>query len=234
MLVPGPDVAATGIKVIDAVAIDGPVASGKTTVGRMVAERLDYAFLDTGLMYRAATWSARRHGVGMDDDGGLSRIARTMRLTLDRTGGDARLLIDDFDATDELRTPEIDRHVSAVSEVHAVRQALVPQQRSIAEEGPIVMVGRDIGTVVLPDAATKIFLEASVEVRAKRRLAELTDAGFGVELRDVILETARRDRVDSEREDSPLRPSPGALVIHTDQMSRTEVADRIVLTVRGR
>ena len=212
------------------VAIDGPVASGKTAVGRLVAEMLGWPFLDTGAMYRAVTRSALRLGVDVGDDDALADLAAGMSMRLE-AGDDGvyRLWADGEDVTGELRTPEIDRNVSAVSKVPAVRRTLVEQQRAIAAEAPVVMAGRDIGTVVLRDAPVKAFLTASVEERARRRT--LQDPALDMERTRRDLE--RRDAIDSGREDSPLRPAEDAVVIDTDGLDIEETARRIVELARS-
>ena len=215
---------------MEAVAIDGPAASGKSTVGRDVAERLGFGFLDTGSMYRAAALWAIRRGVDVSDEAGLTALAESVRMDLD---GD-RLRVDGVDVTDGLRMPNVERNVSAVSAVAGVRRALVPQQRRIAEDMPIVMVGRDIGTVVLADARVKVYLDATVEIRARRRYAEIMGAGMDVDPGHVLWEIARRDRVDAGRADSPLAVAEDAVVIHTNDLDAGEVASRIVDLVEGR
>ncbi len=208
-----------------AIAIDGPVASGKTAVGRAVAELLGWPFLDTGAMYRAVTRSALRLGIDVGDESALADLAAgmSMRLVADDDGV-FRLWADGENVTGELRTPEIDRNVSAVSKVPAVRRTLVEQQRAIAEETPVVMAGRDIGTVVLRDSPVKVFLTASIEERARRRTLE--DPAADLERTRLALE--RRDAIDSGREDSPLKPAEDAVVIHTDGLDVDEIARRIV------
>ena len=208
-----------------AIAIDGPVASGKTAVGRAVAERLGWPFLDTGAMYRAVTRGALRLGVDAEDEGALGDLAAGMSMRLEAgEDGVYRLWVDGEDVTDELRTPQIDRNVSAVSRVPAVRRTMVEQQRSIAGRAPVVMAGRDIGTVVLRDAPVKVFLTASIEERARRRT--LQDPAADLERTRLGLE--RRDAIDSGREDSPLRPAADAVVIDTDGLDVEEIALRIV------
>ena len=193
-----------------AVAIDGPVASGKTAVGMAVAEMLGWPFLDTGAMYRAVTRSALRLGVDVEDEAALADLAAGMSMRLEAgEDGVYRLWADGEDVTDELRTPEIDSNVSAVSKVPAVRRTLVEQQRAIAAEAPMVMAGRDIGTVVLRDAPVKVFLTASVDERARRRTLQDPAADLERTRRDL----ERRDAIDSGREDSPLRPAEDAVVI---------------------
>jgi cytidylate kinase len=199
-----------------AIAIDGPVASGKTAVGRLVAERLGARFLDTGSMYREVTAAALDGGIDLADQDALTRLAVELAdrtgLTNDGLGG-------------RLRAPEVDRGVSLVSMVPGVRSALVQRQRDIAGEGAIVMVGRDIGTVVLPEASVKVFLTASVQVRAERRFRE---PGANGPLVQVLRDLERRDRLDSERADSPLRPDEDAVIIDTDGLTIPETADRVM------
>jgi cytidylate kinase len=219
-----------GTSVIEAVAIDGPGASGKTTVGAKVAGRLGFRFLDTGLTYRAATWAALRHGVDLENEEALSGMTRSLDI---RITGDSRVLVDSVDATDELHTSDVDRTVSRVSAVGGVREALVSIQRRAAEDGPIVMVGRDICTVVLPEARTKVYLDASPEVRASRRRAEIVRSGGSIELEQVSDDLRRRDTYDSGREESPLMVSEDSVVIDTSEMSVDEVVERIVRLVRG-
>ena len=199
-------------------------------MGRAVAETLGWPFLDTGAMYRAVTRSALRLGVAVEDDDALADLAAgmSMRLEADEDGV-YRLWADGEDVTNELRTPEIDRNVSAVSKVPAVRRTLVEQQRAIAARAPVVMAGRDIGTVVLRDAPVKVFLTASVEERARRRTMEDPAA----ELERTRLDLERRDAIDSGREDSPLRPAEDAVVIDTDGLEVEEIARRVVELARS-
>ncbi len=212
----------------NAVAIDGPSASGKTSVGREVARLLQFRFMDTGLMYRAATWKALRERILIHDTEALARMTEEMSVSLTSSESGVRLLIDGVDATSELRSISIDRNVSAVSSVEGVRRALVPQQRIIAEQGPIVMVGRDICTTVLPDAKTKIYLDASLETRAARRYAEMNQIGMAVTPQQARADIERRDRIDSARAHSPLKIAEGARVIETDDLTISEVVEKIV------
>ena len=215
-------------------AIDGPAASGKSVVGREVARRLGLRFLDTGTMYRAVTWEAIRTGVSPDDSCELTAMAAHADMRLAASGDGDRLLLNGEDITDMLRLPEVDANVSAVSAVSGVRRALVAQQRSIAADCGIVMCGRDIGTVVLPDAGAKIFLTASAEVRAERRALEAgIDAGQERELRRVLDDMRRRDKIDSERDDSPLRPADDATIICTDSLTVEDVVLQILSKVRA-
>lgn len=229
------------------IAIDGQVAAGKTVVGRNLAQRLGCQFLDTGIMYRAITWLALESSIPMDDEGGLGKLAEraTMRLR-DVEGRTIHVAIssnenppDERELAAELRTSDVDRHVSLVARVSTVRRELVRQQRAIAdrslnETGGIVMVGRDIGTVVLPQADLKVFMAASPQVRAQRRYAELVAQGQPADF-DQILENAQtRDRIDSQREDSPLAQAPDALLIDTDNLTINQVVDRILEQLHAR
>ena len=210
-------------------AIDGPAASGKSVVGREVARRLGIRFLDTGSMYRAITWAAIQRGVDANCDSKLSSLSRLSSIRLVTQSDEDRLLLDGTDITERLRLPEVDSNVSAVAAVSGVRRALVAQQRVIAADGPIVMCGRDIGTVVLPEADVKVFLTASAEVRAERRAAEMQERH---NLRRVLDELRRRDRIDSERDDSPLSPAEDATIICSDNMTVEEVVLEILTKVR--
>ena len=210
------------------IAIDGPVASGKTVVGRELASRLKRRFLDTGNMYRVVTWAALDRDIGLKDERALQELAEAIEIRLVPVDGSDRLLVDGRDVTDLLRRREIDGGVSDVSAVPGVRRALVRQQRAVADQGPIVMVGRDIGTVVLPDAKVKVFLKASARVRARRRHEENVDKGLTTDFDQVLMDLKKRDRQDSERADSPLRPADDALEIDTDSLSVEEVVELIL------
>ena len=215
------------------IAIDGPVASGKTSVGSLLAVRLGYRFLDTGLMYRAVTWAAVRRGVALED-AAVTLLAREVSVELGTDGrGPTRLFAGAEDVTDHLRHPTVDRQVSAVSAVASARDVLVGEQRRIAGEGPIVMVGRDIGTVVLPDAEMKVYLIASVESRARRRYLERAPDGADAFER-ILDELTRRDRLDSTRAVSPLRPASDAVIIDTEGLDLDQVVDAVATLARQR
>ena len=222
---------------ISVIAIDGPVAAGKTVVGLALARRLGFRYLDTGIMYRAITWLALQRATPMDDEDGLGSLASANPVTLDGHDSD-KVMVGGFSVGPELRRPEVDRHVSIVSQVSQVRRALVDQQRAIASEGRIVMVGRDIGSVVLPDAGLKIFISASLEERARRRHSEQVARGVDSTLEQVVEETRNRDNLDTQRADSPLTQPPDAWVICTDHLSVDDVvemvADRVGQPSQGR
>ena len=215
-----------------AIAIDGPAASGKTAVGTELARRLDYRFLDTGEMYRAVTLLALEAGIDMQDQAALTELSQRSRMELIDGQSGNRLVVDGRDVTGELRAQTVDRNVSQVSAVRGVRLALVELQRKVAEQGPIVMVGRDIGTVVLPDAKIKVYLNASVEVRAQRRVREMNASGRDTPYDRVLEELQMRDSIDSERHESPLRPAEEALIIYTDAMSVDDIADTVLRHLR--
>ena len=215
------------------IAIDGPVASGKSTVGRELARRLGLSYLDTGVMYRAITWLALRRKVSIADEAGLGQLAQESTIRL--SGQDSRtVLVSGELVGPELWGPKVVRSVSQVAQVPEVRRALVEQQRALAAEGRIVMVGRDIGTVVLPDADLKLFITASAEVRARRRWKELRDQGQDSDFEQVLQETRQRDRIDSQRADSPLIPAEDAVLVETDELSAEQVTDLIIQQVRER
>ena len=213
------------------IAIDGPVASGKTSVGRSLARQLGYRFLDTGIMYRALTWLALEQGINVEDDRALGRLASEAVIRL-KDQDDDTVVIDGQEVSDELRQRRVDTAVSQVAKVPDVRYALVKQQREIARGGRIVAVGRDIGTVVLPDADFKLYLVASVGERAGRRHRELTQQGHKVGRDQVLGDLEARDELDTGRAHSPLRPAGDALVLDTDGMALEHVVQRALEHVR--
>lgn len=219
--------------VVPIITIDGPVGSGKTDVGRRLATRLGHIFLDTGIMYRAITYMALQTNVSVDDPEALTRLATVTEMVFKATPGDeCRLIVDGRDMADELRSAEVDRTVSAVSAVPGVREILVQQQREIAARGPIVMVGRDIGTVVLMEAGLKVYLDASVEVRARRRHVQLDKAGTDIKYETVLGDLRRRDERDSSRPVAPLRPANDAIILATDDLQLEDVVDRLEAMAR--
>ena len=212
---------------ISVIAIDGPVAAGKTVVGRELARTLGFGYLDTGIMYRAITWLALNHGTTLDDETSLGELARSYPLGL--MGEDSnQVLVDGYTLGPELRDSTVDRNVSIVSKASLVRRELVAQQRNTAAQGKIVMIGRDIGTMVLPDADLKVYLTASPEKRAQRRWQEMQDRGEAVELLTVLRETIARDEIDSGRDDSPLKPADDAWELNTDGLDIRQVVQKIV------
>ncbi len=216
------------------IAIDGPAASGKSTTAREVAKRLGYIYIDTGAMYRAITKAALDAGVDMNDAAALEEIARSSRITLEIRDGQQHTFLNGRDVSREIRTPEIDRNISPVATHPGVRRIMVEQQRQLARDGGVVMDGRDIGTVVLPDAELKIFMEASIEARARRRLREQANGDAAVTLESIKADLARRDHADSTRADGPLKKAEDAIVIDTSHMSIEEQVARIVALARER
>lgn len=210
------------------IAIDGPAASGKSVVGAHVAERLGYGFFDTGAMYRALTWAAMRRGISPADADAVAAFAADIGIEVRAAESTTRVLIDGADATPYLRTPEVEANVSLVSRVPGVRAALVRIQRDLAAAGRVVMAGRDIGSVVLPDADLKVYLDASRDVRARRRADQMRAGGEAADIDAIRAELERRDGIDSSREVSPLTAAPGAVIINTDHLTIEQAVDRIV------
>jgi cytidylate kinase len=229
------------------IAIDGPAASGKSTVGGLLARELGYIYFDTGVMYRAVTWVALQRGVPIPDEEAVTRLSETLRIEVTRpTEEDGRqytVYADGVDVTWDLRRPLVNQHVSPVSAYPGVRRALVAQQRRIAQQGHIVMVGRDIGTVVLPGADLKVYLDATVDERAHRRYLEVVRRRTGgapegaaehdAEYEEIRQAMIRRDRIDSSREVAPLRPAADAVIMDTTEMTVERVLDRVLELVRG-
>jgi cytidylate kinase len=206
------------------IAIDGPVASGKSAVGARVAERLGYQFIDTGAMYRAITWLALQERLDIHDERALEALAASARLEI----SGAKIRLNGIDVTDKLRSSGVAEAVSLVSRAPGVRRAMVNVQRALAATRPTVMVGRDIGTVVLPNATLKVFLEASAPERVRRRHAELLASGASTSEEDVSREVELRDAIDSNRDISPLKPAPDAIMIDTSELSLEDVVAKVL------
>ena len=212
------------------IAIDGPVAAGKTAVGTLLAHHLGYRFIDTGSMYRAITWAAIRDKVDTEDEDQLTALAHKVHIEVVPSDGLAgpRIKIDGEDITGEIRTREVEQRVSLISRFTRVRQAMVARQRSLAQRGKIVMAGRDIGTVVIPDADLKIFLTASPDERARRRHHDMEEIGQATEFVQVLEGLLQRDKLDTERANSPLRASDDAHIIDTDHIDLAQVVEHIL------
>ena len=212
----------------DTIAIDGPAGAGKSTVGELLARRLGYLYFDTGTMYRALTWAALRRGVATGDGAAVAALAHSLDIdVLPPTAADGRqytVLVDSHDATWELRQPEVERNVSLVASYPEVREVMRARQRTIGRRGRVVMVGRDIGSIVMVDAPLKISLEASLAERARRRAAELRARGHDAGLDEVQTEVARRDALDQH----VMAPAPDAVVIHSDGLSPADVVEAIL------
>ncbi len=225
------------MRTVATIAIDGPAASGKSAVGVALARRLGYRFFDTGAMYRAVTWLALRRGVDARDADALTSLADCASIAVRDTPGDAieptGVVVDGEDATPHLRDPDVEANVSLVSRVPGVRAALVRIQRELAAAGSVVMAGRDIGSVVLPDAGLKIYLDASREVRARRRAAQMREAGLEPDFDALLADLTRRDGIDSSRDASPLTAAADAVIINTDTLPIEEVVRRIEALAHG-
>jgi cytidylate kinase len=216
------------------IAIDGPAGSGKTTIAHLVARRLGLVCVETGAMYRAVAWQARKLGIAAEDARALAEMTQQTELRLEPLpDGRARVLLSGRDITDELRSPELEQLASRISTHGEVRRRLVALQRGIAAGGGVVVEGRDIQTVVLPDAEVKIFLTASSEERARRRMKDLEAAGRPARFEDVLASVRDRDARDRTRDASPLRPAPDAAIINTDGMTIEEVVGRVVALANG-
>lgn len=209
------------------VPIDGPVASGKTTVGRTLARKLGIAFLDTGIMYRAVTWLAINRNISPSNADELSNLVNNLIIDVDNHTGES-VEINGIFLKDELVEPQVVDNVSEISKHEFIRNALVSQQRSLASNTDIVMVGRDIGTVVLPNANLKIYITASLTMRAQRRWLELKDKGISVNYSQILESTRNRDFVDSNRTTSPLAIAHDALVINTDNLDAEQTTELIM------
>lgn len=216
------------------IAIDGPAGAGKSTVAKKLAQRLGLTHVDTGAMYRAVALAAIKAGISCEDEEGLARLIQMLQIGFGRSeNGETAVYLNGQEVNREIRTPDVSCCVSLVARVPAVRRHLTEKQRQLAACGGVVMEGRDIGTVVLPDAEKKFFLTASVEERAKRRFLETARDGYNVTLEDQIKEIVRRDTYDTQRKVAPLTPAPDAVVIDTTQKSPDEVVEMILAQVQG-
>lgn len=216
------------------IAIDGPAGAGKSTVAKELAKRLGLAYVDTGAMYRAVALAALKAGISCEDEENLARLVQRLQIGFSRSKeGETAVYLDGQEVTREIRTPEVSRCVSLVARVPAVRQSLTEKQRQLAAGGGVVMEGRDIGTVVLPDAEKKFFLTASVEERARRRFVETVRDGYQSTLADQLNEIVRRDMFDTQRQVAPLIPAPDAVVIDTTKRNPDEVVALILAQVQG-
>lgn len=219
------------------IAIDGPAGSGKSTVAKLVAGKLGYHYLDTGAMYRAVAFRALSTGVDLSDEAGIATIAARDAIAFAHAPGDplpSLVSIAGRDVTAAIRTPETDAAVSAVASMPSVRQAMVAQQREIARDSDTVVEGRDIGTVVFPDAALKVYLTASPEERARRRAIQQSQAGMVVNEERVHEALLRRDRADATRDHSPLAAADDAVLLDTTGLTLDEVVDRVVDLAKAR
>src|SRR5512143_3134279 len=214
------------------IAIDGPAASGKSTLGLRLAQALHYLFFDTGVMYRAVTWLVLDRGIDVNDEAAVTALAEATPIDVASAsvpdGRACDVLVDGKDITWETRDRKVEANVSQVSAYRGVRAALTQQQRRIGLRGNVVMVGRDIGTVVLPEADLKIYLDASAEERAKRRFEEIIARGGVADYKEIFAKVKERDRIDSTRDVAPLKIAQDAVVIDSDHLTAEEVFEKVL------
>ncbi len=210
------------------IAIDGPAASGKSTTARLAAEKLGYLYIDTGAMYRAMTVKVLEHHLELGDEESIVALAERTRIELRQHENSLKVFLDNRDVTRAIRSQEVTRAVSAVSAIRKLREVMVREQRRIAKVGGVILEGRDIGTVVFPDADLKIYMKANVEKRAMRRRQELALQSMDIALEDLVSDIRERDRKDSQRDVSPLRIARDAIVIDTSDLTIEEQVDLII------
>lgn len=219
------------------ITLDGPASSGKSTTGVLLAGRLNYLFFDTGVMYRAVTLAALLRQVPVADEAAVTPLAESVKIDVlpphFNDGRQCTVLLNSEDVTWAIRAPEVDANVSQVSAYPRVREILTAQMRAIARRGRVVMVGRDIGTVVLPDAELKIYLDATPEERARRRHTELVERGIQKPYEEILAAIRRRDKFDSGREHAPLKPAPDAKIVDTTGMSVGQVVSHLLSLVKA-
>jgi cytidylate kinase len=216
------------------IAIDGPAGAGKSTVAKELAKRLGYTYMDTGAMYRAFAWRVMEEAADLNDEEKLRRILKETRIELAEQDGHLRVFLDGLDVTDKIRTPELSQMASKVSSLKMVRERMVELQRAIGDEGGVVAEGRDIGTVVFPQAEVKIYLDASSQERARRRFDELKRQGKQVTLEETLQEMDERDQRDKERAVAPLRKAEGATVIDSTYFGVDWVVERIMQEIKNK
>ena len=218
------------------IAIDGPAASGKSTIGLRLAKTLGYLFFDTGVMYRAITWLALQRGIDIHDEAAVSALAEETQIDVAPAskpdGRACDVLVNGEDITWEVRSRSVDANVSVVATHGGVRRALSQQQRRVGQRGKIVMVGRDIGTVVLPEADLKIYLDATAEERARRRYDEIIARGGKTDYDGILKRVIERDHIDSTRDMAPLKAAEDAVVLNSDQLNEDQVFERVLALVK--
>ncbi|MDY6849297.1 MAG: (d)CMP kinase [Geoalkalibacter sp.] len=215
------------------VAIDGPSGAGKSTISRMLARRLNFTHIDTGAMYRCIALATLRRGIDPGDEAALAELCEQVRIDFMRRDGQQRVILDGEDVSGEIRTPAVSLLTSRVSSVAAVRDKMVAMQREMGREGGVVLEGRDIGSVVFPDAGIKFFLTASAQERGARRYRELREQGHEVDLRQTIEEVVSRDEADSSRQHSPLTQAEDAILVDSTDMTIEQVVEMMARRVRS-
>ena len=216
------------------IAIDGPSGAGKSTLAKRLAKELEFVYLDTGAMYRALALKVLRQGIDLADDARLAELIGSTGIDLNENCGKMEVLLDGADVAAEIRTPEVSQMASKVSALRAVRARMLELQRAMGRRGNVVAEGRDIGTVIFPQAEVKIFLEASVSERARRRYDELIASGRAVDLVETLREIEERDKRDSERDVAPLRKAEDALMIDSSRVTADEVAALVLAHVQNK
>jgi len=210
------------------IAIDGPAGSGKSTTAKIVAERLGYTYLDTGAMYRALTYYALLNNISPSDGERLAEVMEKLSIKFENRNEHQHVLIDDLDVTTQIRTPEVTRQVSEVAAHKKIREVMVEKQKDLGKRGSIVAEGRDTTTVVFTNAHLKIYLKATIEQRAQRRLIDLTQMGVSTSLQEIQEDIKRRDNYDSNREHSPLTIAPDAIVVDTSNLTIEDQVEKII------
>lgn len=215
------------------IAIDGPASSGKSTIAKLLAKKLGYIYLDTGAMYRCMTLALLNEQFDLDDEAGVTAFVKKQRIRFVQLQDEQRVLLNEVDVTKDIRENRVNEHVSLVSSYKGVREELVAQQRTYIKLGGIIMDGRDIGTVVMPDAELKIFMLASATERARRRYQENVEKGITLSLEELTKQIEERDLLDSTREESPLKKADDAIEIDTTELSISQVVDTIYALVQS-
>ena len=213
------------------ITIDGPVGSGKSTIGKLLAKKHGLVYLDTGAMYRVIALEARESGIDADDEAALAALCHEIKISFKQSEDQQLVFSSGRDVTDAIRTPEISMLASRISAVKSVRNALVTLQRQIGVQGGVVVDGRDAGTVIFPQASFKFYLDATVEIRAQRRYKEFIEKKINIDYNNLFLDIQKRDHDDSNRSISPLKPAPGAVIIDTTTMTREDVLEAISVRI---
>ncbi|MEK7872039.1 MAG: (d)CMP kinase [Nitrospirota bacterium] len=216
------------------VTIDGPSAAGKSSVARLLARRLGFLYLDSGALYRAIGWKALKEGISIEDNEGIERICKKIRIDIRKMGDEFRIMVDHMDITEEIRGPEVSRMASEISALPTVRKGLLELQQDIGRKGNVVIEGRDTGTVVFPGADIKFYLDADIKVRGERRWKELRSSGFDVDLNLTIREIEERDRKDKTRTIAPLMVPSDAVLINNTDKTLSDVADLMLKEIKNR